>query len=53
MNVIKQNENFFQNLNFYENDLPTRHIKDKRIDFSPCNKSIRQISFFQPISNDL
>ena len=23
-----------------ENHLPTRHIKDKRIKFVPCNKSI-------------
>ena len=26
--------------NFYENHPPTRHIKYKRIDFAPCNKSI-------------
>ena len=26
--------------NFYENHPPTRHIKYKRIDFVPCNKSI-------------
>ena len=25
---------------FYENHPPTRHIKYKRIDFIPCNKSI-------------
>ena len=25
---------------FYENHHPTRHIKYKRIDFVPCNKSI-------------
>ena len=25
---------------FYENHPPTRHIKYKRIDFAPCNKSI-------------
>ena len=25
---------------FYENHPPTRHIKYKRIDFVPCNKSI-------------
>ena len=24
---------------FYENHPPTRHIKYKRIDFAPCNKS--------------
>ena len=24
----------------YENHLPTRHIKYKRVDFAPCNKSI-------------
>ena len=39
---MKQNENFsFLNLNFLnENYPPTRHIKYKRIDFAPCNKSI-------------
>ena len=25
---------------FYENHPPTRHIKYKRIDFAPCNKTI-------------
>ena len=25
---------------FYENHLPTRHMKYKRTDFAPCNKSI-------------
>ena len=25
---------------FYENHLPTRHIKYKKIGFGPCNKSI-------------
>ena len=25
---------------FYENHPPTRHIKYKRINFDPCNKSI-------------
>ena len=25
---------------FYENHLPARHIKNKKIDFAPCNKSI-------------
>ena len=25
---------------FYENHHPTRHIKYKKIDFVPCNKSI-------------
>ena len=25
---------------FFENQPPTRHIKNKRIDFVPCNKSI-------------
>ena len=25
---------------FYENHPPTRHIKYKKIDFVPCNKSI-------------
>ena len=25
---------------FYENHPPTRHLKYKRIDFAPCNKSI-------------
>ena len=25
---------------FYENHPPTRHIKSKKIDFVPCNKSI-------------
>ena len=25
---------------FYENNLPTRHKKYKKIDFVPCNKSI-------------
>ena len=28
---------------FYENHPPTRHIKYKRIDFAPCNKSIMAI----------
>ena len=33
--------NFFFNLNFFnENHPPTRHIKYKKIDFVPCNKSI-------------
>ena len=33
--------NFFFNLKiFYENHPPTRHIKYKKIDFVPCNKSI-------------
>ena len=32
---------FFLNLKFfYENHPPTRHIKYKKIDFVPCNKSI-------------
>ena len=26
--------------NFYENHHPTPHIKYKRMDFAPCNKSI-------------
>ena len=26
--------------NFYENHPPTRHIKYKKIDLAPCNKSI-------------
>ena len=25
---------------FYENHPPTRHLKYKRIDFAPCNKSV-------------
>ena len=39
---MKQNEYFFflKFENFYENHPPTRHIKYKRIDFAPCNKSI-------------
>ena len=32
---------FFLNFEkFYENHPPTRHIKYKKIDFVPCNKSI-------------
>ena len=37
---------------FFEKHTPTRHIKYKAIDFAPCNKSIMQISFFQPVWND-
>ena len=35
---------------FYENHPPTRHIKYKKIDFVPCNKSI--LANKQPIWND-
>ena len=47
MNVIKQKEkNFFLKFEtFYENYPPTRHIKYKRIDFTPCNKSIMANEF--------
>ena len=31
---------FFKKEIFYENYPPTRHIKYKKIDFIPCNKSI-------------
>ena len=31
---------FFKLEIFYENHPPTRHIKYKKIDFVPCNKSI-------------
>ena len=31
---------------FYENHPPTRHIKYKRIDFAPCNKSIMAFKLF-------
>ena len=32
---------FFLNFEiFYENHPPTRHIKYKKVDFAPCNKSI-------------
>ena len=31
---------FFKFENFFENHLPTRHLKSKRIDFAPLNKSI-------------
>ena len=39
--VIKQNETFFLKFEiFNEIHLPTRHIKYKKTDFAPCNKSI-------------
>ena len=38
---------------FYENHPPTCHIKYKRIDFGPCNKSLWQVRFVQPTWNDL
>ena len=31
---------FFMFEIFYENHPPTRHIKYKKIDFVPCNKSV-------------
>ena len=31
---------FFKFEIFYENHPPTRHLKYKKIDFVPCNKSI-------------
>ena len=42
LNVLKQIEKFFflKFEFFYENHPPTRHMKYKRIDFAPCNKSI-------------
>ena len=41
LNEIKQNEkkNFVKLEFFYENHHPRRHIKYKRIDIAPCNKS--------------
>ena len=52
LNEIKQNEKKkFPKLEiFYENHLPTRHIKHKRIDLAPCNKSIMAN---KPFSTDL
>ena len=45
---------FFLNFEiFYENHPPTRHIKYKKIDFVPCNKSIMANTLRQPIWNDL
>ena len=38
--------------NFHDNQPPTRHIKHKRLDFAPCNKSIMAKNFFQKIWND-
>ena len=38
---------------FNENHPPTRHIKYKKRDFVPSNKSIMANSFVQPIWNDL
>ena len=45
MKKIKCNKNriefFFFNLKFFnEIHHPTRHVRYKRIDFAPCNKSI-------------
>ena len=41
LNKIKENEIFFLKFEiFYFNHPPTRHIKYKRLDFVPCNKSI-------------
>ena len=38
---LKQKEFFFLKFEiFYENHPPTRHIKNKRIDFATCDKSI-------------
>ena len=36
----KRNKKFLKFEIFYKNHPPTRHIKYKRIDFAPCNKSI-------------
>ena len=39
LNVIKKKD-FFKFEYFYENYHPKRHIKYKKIDLAPCNKSI-------------
>ena len=38
---------------FFENHPPTRHIKYKRIDFTPCNKSIMANELRSTNLNDL
>ena len=55
LNEIKQmNKNNFLKFEifFNENHHPTRHIKYKRIDLAPCNKSIMANKLFEPIWND-
>ena len=54
LNEMKQNEKkiFLKFEIFYENHPPTRHIKYKRIDLAPCNKSNMASKLFQPIWND-
>ena len=52
LNVIKQNEIFFWNLNFFMKIIPPHALKYKRINFAASNNQLWQISLFQPNWND-
>ena len=50
-NLTKAKQSFLFEF-FFENQQPTRHIKNKVLNFAPSYKSNIQINFLQPIWND-